>query len=113
GGDALIKSIHLNADRRYAGRRPIATVCSSDCKRLCRDAQDQTNYIDFRHTWIKMSRPSIESLRQAFLDHESRIRFGNRRPEEDYCYPKIRSLAVGGAAVLGDQNFALSPNLTT
>ncbi|MDL1964804.1 MAG: hypothetical protein LWW98_10850 [Deltaproteobacteria bacterium] len=29
-----------------------------------------------------MSQPSIEALRQAFLDHESRIRFGPERPND-------------------------------
>lgn len=54
--------------------RPIACIQSSDCYRLTPNKVDEANYIGYRYCWIKMSQPDIESLRQAFLDHESRIR---------------------------------------
>ena len=101
-----------DCDPRWRRRRPIACIMSSDAKALNPDESD-VNYVGFRHTWIKMSRPSIEALRQAFLDPESRIRFGEQRPEEAFEYPKIRSLSVKGAAFLADQEVAFSPNLTT
>ena len=56
--------------------RPIATIMSSDSKQLhAVDAENvpSPNSMGYRFSWIKMSAPSIESLRQAFLDHESRI----------------------------------------
>ncbi|WP_261522321.1 PHP domain-containing protein, partial [Burkholderia multivorans] len=56
--------------------RPIATVMSSDNKKLVDLDEHQKptpNSIGYRYSWLKMSEPSIESLRQAFLDHESRI----------------------------------------
>ncbi|WP_294105851.1 hypothetical protein, partial [Thiolapillus sp.] len=56
--------------------RPIATLMSSDNKKLMEVDSEQKpvpNSIGYRYSWIKMSEPSIESLRQAFLDHESRI----------------------------------------
>jgi hypothetical protein len=56
--------------------RPIATLMSSDNKKLvdCDEHRKPTpNSIGYRYSWFKMSEPSIESLRQAFLDHESRI----------------------------------------
>jgi energy-coupling factor transporter ATP-binding protein EcfA2 len=80
--------------------RLIAYVMSSDCYRLCKDDSEPGNHIGFRHTWIKMSRPSIESLRQAFLDRGSRIRFGPVCPDEQYAYPKIRRVAVQGGPFL-------------
>jgi energy-coupling factor transporter ATP-binding protein EcfA2 len=92
--------------------RPIACIMSSDAKAM-EPGEGAENYVGFRHTWIKMSLPSIEALRQAFLDHESRVRFGVERPEDTYAYPKIRSLGVRGAAFLADQDLVLSPNLTT
>jgi hypothetical protein len=93
-------------------RRSIACLMSSDAKAL-RPEDGAENYIGFRHTWIKMSEPSIESLRQAFFDHESRIRFGPRRPEEQYMHPRILSVSVRGAAFLADQSLAFSSNLNT
>lgn len=93
-------------------RRPIAYVMSSDSYRLHRDDTQPGNYIGFRHTWIKMSRPSIESLRQAFLDRDSRIRFGPVSPDEGYTYPKIRCVAVRDAAFLRRmEEVHWSPNL--
>lgn len=93
-------------------RRAIACVMSSDAKAL-RPEDGAENYIGYRHTWIKMSRPSIEALRQAFLDHESRIRFGPVRPEEAYQYSKITEMQVHNTAFLANQTIAFSPNLTT
>jgi DNA repair ATPase RecN len=91
--------------------RPIAYVMGSDCYRLHRSDQDPGNYIGFRHTWIKMSRPSIESLRQAFLDRDSGIRFGPQSPEEAYTYPKLRRISVQGATFLKADPITWSPNL--
>src|SRR5699024_4996033 len=51
--------------------RPIAVVMSSDNKMLIKKdehGKPVPNSIGYRYTWIKMSEPSIESLRQAFLD---------------------------------------------
>lgn len=101
-----------DCDPLWRRKRPITCVMSSDAKALGPN-EGAENYIGFRQTWIKMSRPSIEALRQAFLDHESRVRFGGQRPEEAYAYPKIRSIAVKAAAFLADQAVAFSPNLTT
>ncbi len=101
-----------DCDPQWRRIRPISCVMSSDAKAQ-RQEDGADNYIGFRHTWIKMSRPSIEALRQAFLDHDSRIRFGDQRPEEAYSYPKIRAISVHGAAFLQDQEIAFSPNLTT
>ncbi len=101
-----------DCDPQWHRSRPIACIMSSDAKALSA-GNEPGNYIGYRHTWIKMSRPSIEALRQACLDRESRIRFGDRRPEEEYTYPKIRSLTVKGAAFLEDQKIVFSPNLTT
>lgn len=108
---SLIKSVLLNADSRYRRAHPIATICSSDCKRLEMDAAEPYNHIGHRYTWIKMSQPSVEGLRQAFLDHESRIRFGEHSPEDSYSYPQIEELAIKGAAFLTDQSLHFSPNL--
>jgi Skp family chaperone for outer membrane proteins len=93
---------------------PVAIVNSSDCKRLHEsDGTGDESWIGKRFTWIKMSEPSIEGLRQAFLDHESRIRFGDKRPEDLQTHPRIERIQVRGTKFLADQEILLSPNLTT
>lgn len=110
--DSLVKSVLLNKDARYKRRHPIATICSSDTKRLEPD-EESRNHIGYRHTWIKMSKPSIEALRQAFLDHDSRIRFGEQRPEDGLVHPRIARVAVSSAGFLDDQEIRLPPSMTT
>jgi len=107
------KEIIDGNDPTWKRRRRIAYVMSSDCKKLRPDKDEDVNFIGYRHTWIKMSSPSIEALRQAFLDQESRIRFGLAAPEDAYHYPKIRQISVSGVSFLADLKIAFSPNLTT
>lgn len=90
--------------------RPIACIMSSDAKGL-QECDCTENYIGYRYTWIKMSNPSIEALRQAFLDHESRIRFGPIRPENHHTHPRIRRIIVSGAKFLDDLEVEFSDNL--
>jgi len=98
---------------------PMAAVMSSDCKRLLATDEDGNpvpNSIGYRYSWIKMSRPSIESLRQAFLDSESRIRLPDdviaaESPSKAVGHGWIESLEVRGAAFLGDQIVRFSPHL--
>lgn len=92
--------------------RSIACIMSSDCYRLKKAGEDPTNYIGFRHTWIRVNHPSVESLRQAFLDHESRIRFGESSPDLGFDYPKIRSVRIQNATYLRRlESINWSPNL--
>lgn len=93
---------------------PIATVMSSDCKQL--NAKDENGYalpnsIGYRYTWIKMSLPSVESLKQAFLDHGSRISINDRSPSEFNKYPYILSIKVENSKFLEDQEVFFSPSL--
>lgn len=92
---------------------PIATLMGSDNKKLIdRDASGQpvANSLGYRHTWIKMSHPGIESLRQAFLDPDSRIRLSGDDPSSQEKHARILSLSVNDAAFLGDQQIVFSPN---
>ncbi|MBB4638066.1 hypothetical protein [Longimicrobium terrae] len=92
--------------------RPIAYIMSSDCYRLNPVDGDESNYIGFRYTWIKMSDPSRESLRQAFLDRDSRIRLQKESPQDAYCCPRIASVEVRGASFLRrPETLYWSPNL--
>lgn len=111
------KAILEGRDAQWSrpGRQP-AHVMSSDAKSL----QDvggapKANSLGYRYTWIKMSQPSIESLRQAFLDNESRIHLPSvgleSSPSVRQTHPRILSLKVSNLAFLQDQEVVFSPNL--
>lgn len=87
-----------------------AYVMSSDAKSLQQDAQGQpvANSLGYRHTWLKMSKPAIEALRQAFLDPLSRIRLQGTRPSDELVHPRITRVSVQGAKFLDDQEVCFS-----
>lgn len=99
--------------------RPIATIMSSDNKDydiVNDDGTPKCNSIGYRYSWIKMSSPSIEALRQAFLDHESRIRLPkdishDTHPEKIYQHSFIKSILIKNVAFLADQQVFFSPNM--
>jgi len=87
-----------------------AYVMSSDAKSLKVDDQGQAiaNSLGYRHTWLKMSKPSVEALRQAFLDPLSRIQLQGNRPSDVLVHPRITKVAVRGAKFLDDQEVHFS-----
>ncbi len=94
-----------------------AWIMSSDAKSIREiDGHPIANSLGYRYTWIKMSEPSVESLRQAFLDHESRIRIPvdistDMHPANITKQPVIRSISVKDAVFLADQIVHFSPNM--
>ncbi|MCL7414045.1 MAG: AAA family ATPase [ANME-2 cluster archaeon] len=99
--------------------RPIATLMSSDNKKLIEVDENNKptpNSIGYRYSWIKMSEPSIESLRQAFLDHESRIILPEDvstdiHPAKLNKQAQIQSISIKNVAFLADQEIHFSPNM--
>lgn len=99
--------------------RPIAKLMSSDNKKLIdldEHGKANPNSIGYRYSWIKMSDPSIESLRQAFLDHESRIILPEDiatdiSPAKRTHQTVIKSISIKNAAFLADQQIFFSPNM--
>ena len=97
--------------------RPIATIMSSDNKKLVEVDEDQKpvpNSIGYRYSWIKMSTPSIESLRQAFLDHESRIILPDEvttdtHPAQRVRQATINSISIKNVVFLANQEVHFSP----
>lgn len=87
-----------------------AYVMSSDAKSLKADDKGQPvpNSLGYRYTWLKMSKPSIEALRQAFLDPLSRIQLQGVRPSEAMVHPRITRVSVRGAKFLEDQDVHFS-----
>ena len=109
-------SILEGRDRNWSrdGRQP-AYVQSSDAKSLKVDADGApvANALGYRHTWVKSSKPSINSLRQAFLDGKSRLRLQKNRPSDEQTHPRIVFLKCRGFKFLADQEIFFSPNLNT
>ncbi|WP_285960300.1 TrlF family AAA-like ATPase [Pseudomonas tohonis] len=103
-----------NKEWSRAGRQP-AYVQSSDAKSLQVDTEGHPlpNSLGYRHTWIKSSKPSISSLRQAFLDGKSRLRLQATRPSDEQTHPRIVFLKCRGLKFLADQEVHFSPNLNT
>jgi energy-coupling factor transporter ATP-binding protein EcfA2 len=106
----------LEGRNREWGRsgKPPALVMSSDAKSLKVDRDTQQpgpNSLGYRHSWLKMSAPSIEALRQSFLDPSSRIVLKGSNPSEAQTHPRIRSVEVKGAKLLDDMSLTFSENL--
>lgn len=98
-----------NCLQEWRRKRPVACIMSSDCSSL---NDPKGNRIGSRYSWIKMSYPSIESLRQAFLDKDSRIRLCKDCPDEKYKYAKINSISIKNATFLRRmETISWSPNL--
>lgn len=88
--------------------RPIAPIMSSDAKALIPEENNE-NFIGKRFSWIRMSSPSIESLRQAFLDPESRICLEPEPPRVIHTH--IQDITINGTKFLQDQPVGLTPHL--
>nr|WP_237491416.1 AAA family ATPase [Malikia spinosa] len=58
-----------------------------------------------------MSKPSIEALRQAFLDPLSRVQLLGSRPSDALVHPRITKISVQGARFLEDQEVCFSEGL--
>jgi energy-coupling factor transporter ATP-binding protein EcfA2 len=74
-----LRAILENKNAEYRRERPIAIV----------NAQDVSGPDDLEKPgascWIKMSEVSVEGLRQALLDPESRVRLASDAPPEDHA----------------------------
>lgn len=90
-----------------------AYVMSSDAKSLKQDEHGApiANSLGYRYSWLKMSKPSVEALRQAFLDPQSRIQLLGDRPSDAQKHPRITSISVRGAKFLEDQELVFSEGL--
>jgi PHP family Zn ribbon phosphoesterase len=71
GAPEACRDIIANKDPAHARPRQIAVINANDVSSPAALSDPSTT------TWIKMVSPSIEGLRQAFLDSESRIRLNS------------------------------------
>lgn len=94
------KRILANEDENYRRERPLAYVQTSDAR--------TPDDIGTQSVWIKMQRPSVEGLRQAFLDADSRIT--SEDPYAARAAGEILSIGWEGGFLDG-QSVGLSPEL--
>ena len=89
-------------DENYKRERGIATINSSDSDSLAKVGE--------RATYVKMSSITVEGLREAFLDWESRIRLKGELEKEKYA-AIIGARWEGGGCFLNDQMIHFNENL--
>jgi ABC-type lipoprotein export system ATPase subunit len=87
------KSIVLNLDPNYRRERAIAVINAKDIAKP-NDLADPS-----ATCWIKMTNPSFEAFKVAFLDPKSRIRLNSQLPEAPVS--KILRFAVVGGYLDG------------
>ena len=97
-----IRPILENKDAEHKRSRPVAIVNASDV-----DSPDDLKE-DSSSCFVKMSTVSVEALRQAFLDPESRIRL-NSHPQPEPHAEFLAMTWVGG--FLGDTSVHFNGNL--
>ena len=96
------KNVIFGLDPNYKRERLIATINSSD--------SDSLDKVGSRATYIKMSSITVEGLREAFLDWESRIRFKEELEKEKYAVI-MGAGWEGGGCFLNDQINHFNKNL--
>jgi hypothetical protein len=96
------RGIILNRDQNYRRVRPPAIINASDVNNPSGFSSPSAT------TWVKMSEVSVEGLRQAFLDPESRIRLNS----DDMPTPHTEMVAISWAGGLLDgQSIRFSESL--
>ncbi|WBF68813.1 AAA family ATPase [Desulfovibrio subterraneus] len=93
--------------------RRISCLMSSDTKRLTKNSSEH-HYIGSRFTWVKMSNPTIEGVRQAFLDPEKRVIVSGElkdNPKNFISYPYIHSIEIKNGKFIKDQKILFSHSL--
>lgn len=98
------RNIVLNADPNWKRERPIAIINARDIARPS-DLDDAS-----ATCWIKMTRPTFDAFKVAFLDPESRIRLNSQKPEE--TAGEIVSMSISGGYLDGVE-IAFSRHLNT
>jgi len=100
----FVKNAIDGLDPNYKRGRSIATINSSDSESL--------DKIGSRTTYAKMSSITVEGLREAFLDWESRVRLKGELKKEKYAMI-VGARWEGGGCFLNDQTIHFNKNLNT
>lgn len=87
------KNIVLNKDPNWKRERPIAVINAKDVAKPA-DLDDSS-----ATCWIKMTRPTFDAFKVAFLDPESRIRLNSQ--QDDKPSGEIVSITISGGYLDG------------
>ena len=105
----------VNGELGNYDHKKVACLNHSDGR--CLSDRDDLPAIGRKATFVKLSNPTIEGLRQAFIDFGSRIRLEGERGEEHYSH--LVGVAIEGSFLQGRQGrddgdpflLHLNPNL--
>jgi ABC-type lipoprotein export system ATPase subunit len=97
------RSILENKNPDYKRERPIAIINSADVSHPADAAEAGAS------CWIKMTKPALEGLRQAFLDAESRVRLASDPEPEEHV--EFLAIAWETAGFLRGLKLHLNENL--
>lgn len=106
----------VDGEAGHYGQKTVACLNHSDGRGLDQ-VQEGRQPIGSKATRIKMTEPSVEGLRQAFIDFDSRVRLEGEYQEEQY--PRLLGIAVEGGFLAGDSDgsdpfiLRFNPNLNT
>lgn len=103
--DQKYSQILKNKTPDYKRIRPVAIINAKDVE------QPMTLQHELASCWIKMDHPSIEGLRQAFLDGESRIRLNSQKEETKHS--QIINVDLRSLFFEDNLNLHFNPNLNT
>lgn len=103
--DQKYRQIIQNDDTNYKRIRKVAVIHAKDVEK------PETLKNPMASCYIKMDKPSIEGLRQAFLDGESRIRLFSQLKEEKHS--RILNLKVSSNFFPDDFSLNFNDNLNT
>jgi len=98
------KNIVLNANPNWKRERPVAVINAKDVAKPS-DLDDAS-----ASCWIKMTKPTFDAFKVAFLDPESRIRLNSQKPEA--MAGAIVSMTISGGYLDGVE-IAFSRHLNT
>jgi len=99
------RQIIKNQDPNYKRIRKVAVIHAKDVEK------PETLKDPLASCYIKMDKPSIEGLRQAFLDGESRIRLFSELKEEKHS--KILELKISSNFFSDELHLSFNDNLNT
>ena len=100
--DQKYRNIIKNNDNNYKRRRKVAVINAKDIDK------PETLSDELATSWIKMDKPSIEGLRQAFIDGDSRVRLNAEKPDDKHS--KLLVLKIQ-SAFFSDLEIHLNTNL--
>ena len=104
-GKRKYRDIIENKNPDYKRQKPVAVINAKDVEK------PETLSYPSASFWVKMTNPTFEAFKNAFHDHESRIRLNHHMPEEPCSF--IQSIQWEGSGFFENARLRFSKNLNT